>query len=30
VEIDLVSCANHGTVWFAGVRFVPAPVAARS
>jgi hypothetical protein len=30
VQIDLVSCANQGTVWFAGVNFVPAPVAAHA
>jgi hypothetical protein len=29
-EIDLMSCANRGTVWFAHVQFSPAPVAARS
>jgi hypothetical protein len=30
LEIDLVSCTNQGTVWFAGVRFAPASVAAGS
>jgi hypothetical protein len=30
VQINLASCANQGTVWFAGVKFVPAPVAASS
>lgn len=27
-QIDLISCANRGTVWFAGTRFGPAPAAA--
>jgi hypothetical protein len=27
-QIDLVSCANRGTVWFSHVHFFPAPVAA--
>lgn len=27
-QIDLVSCANKGTVWFSDVHFSPAPVAA--
>src|ERR1017187_7182683 len=30
VQINLASCANQGTVWFAGVNFVPAPVAAHA
>jgi hypothetical protein len=28
VQIDLVSCANRGMVWFSDVHFSPAPVAA--
>lgn len=27
-QIDLVSCANRGTVWFSDVHFSPAPAAA--